>query len=108
MIGWFMFSGKKGTQGSMFKMQYYRPEFNTISQIHTVCTQLRKYTRGKGKTAPEKYNFAPDITRRWATNAPIISSNNYDNLIAFYLCSLLCVSYLYVGTHQQIYKSNFE
>jgi len=35
--------------------------------------QHRKYTRAKGKTAPKKYNVAPDITRRGATNAPIIS-----------------------------------
>jgi len=37
--------------------------------------------RAKGKTALEKYNFAPDITRRGAKNDPIISSNNYDNLM---------------------------
>ena len=40
--------------------------------------QRRKYTRAKGKTAPKKYNFAPDITKRGAKNAPIISSNNND------------------------------
>jgi len=40
--------------------------------------QRQKYTRAKGKTAPKKYNFAPDITRRGANNTPIISSNNYE------------------------------
>jgi len=29
--------------------------------------------RAKGKTAPKKYNVAPDITRRGATDTPIIS-----------------------------------
>ena len=59
-----------------------------ILLVHTAVTyiplyrcQRRKYTRAKGKTAPKKYNFAPDITRRGAKNAPIISSNNNDNLM---------------------------
>jgi len=34
--------------------------------------QRQKYTRAKGKTAPKKYNVAPDITRRGTTNAPIV------------------------------------
>lgn len=40
--------------------------------------QHRKYTRAKGKNAPKKYIFAPDITRRGAKNAHRISSNNYE------------------------------
>jgi len=28
------------------------------------CTWRRTHTRAKGKTAPKKYNVAPDITRR--------------------------------------------
>jgi len=38
-----------------------------------VCAQRQKHTRAKGKTAPKKYNVAPDITRRGETNAPRIS-----------------------------------
>jgi len=48
----------------------------------------------EGKTAPKKYNFAPDITRKGAENDPINSANNSDNLIAFCFCSLLCVLYV--------------
>jgi len=40
----------------------------------------------EGETAPKKYKFAPDITRRGAANAPITFSNNYDNLLAFVFC----------------------
>ena len=47
--------------------------------LHFTPMQRRKYTRAKGKTAPKKYNFAPDMTRRGAKNAPIIFCNN--NLI---------------------------
>jgi len=61
---------------------------------HNTSHQRRKYTRAKCKTPTKKYNFAPDITRRGDKNSPRISSNTYNNLIAFCFCSALCVSYL--------------
>jgi len=51
--------------------------------------QRGKYTRAKGNIAPEKYNVAPDITRRG------ICLHNFDDLNALYFCYLLCVSNLY-------------
>jgi len=48
-------------------------------QILMLSKQRQKYTKTKGKTAPEKYNVVPDITRRGAKN--VISSNNYENLM---------------------------
>jgi len=52
-----------------------------FSSLIVHYSQSRKYMRAKGKTALEKYHFTPDIAMRGATNAPIISSNNYDNLM---------------------------
>jgi len=60
---------------------HYDPEIVIYLQFNSI--QRQKYTRAKGKTAPSKYNYAPDITRMEATD-----------LIVFSFCSLLCVSCL--------------
>jgi len=50
-----------------------------------------KNQRGQRAKLPLKNIMSPLISRGEAKNAPI----NFDYLIAFSLCSLLCVSYLY-------------
>ena len=68
------------------------PYFKNVTLVNTTYMNKKGFLFGRpptkpcpaseiheGKTAPKKYNFAPDITRRGAKNAPIISSNN--NLI---------------------------
>jgi len=57
--------------------------------------QRQKATRAKGKAHPKKSKFAPDITRR-GEKYPKTSSNNSDNLIAFYFSSF-CLSCLMPG-----------
>jgi len=48
------------------------------------------------------------MSREEAKDAPRMSSNNSDNLIAFVLCSLLCVlSYTKWARTQKINKYNF-
>jgi len=66
--------------------QKYRVSIMNIYSLR----QRQKHSRAEGKTAPKKYNVAPDIRRR-GRKCPWTSSDNYDNLIAFCLCSLLCV-----------------
>jgi len=51
-------------------------------------------TPGQRAKLPQRNISVPLISRGEAKNPPIISYNNYDNLIAFCFCSLLCVSYL--------------
>src|SRR4029434_5375095 len=59
---------------------------HTHMYVYVCVCQRRKYTRAKGKTAPKKYNFAPDMTRRGAKSTEMLySSKSTITLKKFYL-----------------------
>jgi len=85
----------------------FRGRFNKerrhSDSVHPLVRLPVSTTRGpaqethEGKTAPDKYNVAPDVTRRGGRGGGGCP-HNLDNLITFYLYSLLYVSYLCVCT----------
>jgi len=46
------------------ELQILLRETRIANKRRYILRQRRKYTRAKGKTASNKYNVAPDITRR--------------------------------------------
>jgi len=67
-----------------------RPAGDKLLKCDVSLTFCLKQRQKYKKNCPKKYNVVPDITRRGNT-----CPHNVDNLLAFSVCSLLCLSQLY-------------